>query len=249
MARISTTSNSNGTGDPVVKWLAISAVAVLVLILTAGLWVAATGIVDPPAPRSYHERQIELLEVVVKQKPKAPRAWADYARAHIAARQYTQAGRVLDRGEAVLGTKTPELTLERARLAVAKGDEDEGLKLVTKSLAVTTALRKETIQEFAAKGVTVDPRTVHKREMASAADLQGDLLAAKKQWPEAVKAFSTAVYEKPESADYLVKRGAVYIEMNDPEKARADFKRALLFVPGFEPALTGLKRIEKGSAQ
>lgn len=231
------------------KGLAISAVVVLVLILTAGLWVAATGIVDPPAPRSYHERQIELLETVVKQKPKAPRAWADYARAYIAAEQYAQAGRVLDRGEAAVGTKTPELTLERARLAVAKGDVEEGLKLVTKSLAVTTALRKTTMEEFAAKGVTVDPRTVRKQEMASAADMQGDLFAAKKQWPEAAKAFSIAVYEKPESADYLVKRGAVYIEMNELKKARADFDQALLFVPGFEPALAGIKRIEKGSAQ
>jgi len=249
LARTRTNSTPTGSGDPIIKYLAIGAFSVFVLILTATLWIISANIMDPPAPRSYHERQLELLETVVTQKPKSARAWADYARAYIAAKQYSQAARVLVRGEKIIGVATPELTLERARLSVARGDRAEGLKLVQNSIKVTTALRQKTIAELGAKGVTVDPRTVKGDEMASAGDLEGDLLAAEKQWPEAVKAYSIAVYEKPANADYLVKRGAVYIEMKEEKKAKADFEKALTYIPGFKPALSGLERIEKGSAQ
>ncbi len=246
---IETNGSKRASVDSVIKWLAIASFAAVALILTLGLWIVATGIMDPPAPRSFYEKQIELLEEVVKEKPKVAAAWGDWARALIVAKQYSAAERVIERGEKVVGTKTPELNLERARLALARGDHDEALKLAEQTLKVTTAFREKELKALEEKAIFPDPRVVRGPVMAEAAAMKGDLLAAKKRWDEALKAYSIAVYEEPESADYLVKRGSVYIETGDEKKARADFERALTFIPDFEPALTGLKRLEKGTSK
>ncbi len=235
--------------DPTVRWLAIASFAVVVLILTLALWIVTTGIMDPPAPRSFYEKQIELLEQVVQEKPKVAAAWGDWARALIVAEQYSAAERVLKRGEKAVGTKTPELNLEWARLALARGDEDKALKLADKTLEVTKAFRKKELDALAEKAIFPDPRVVRGPVMAAAAAMKADLLAAKEQWAEAAKAYTIAVYEQPESADYLVKRGAVYIELGEEKKARADFERALTYIPDFEPALTALERLEKGGSK
>lgn len=235
--------------DKVLVALWVGIFVVITLILTAALWVVSTGIIDPSTPRSYHERQIDLLEQVVKQKPKAATAWADWARAQIEAKQYRAAANVLDRGDKALGKVTPELTVERARLAYVQGDVDEALKLAEKTLKLATDIRNEEVAKLAAKSVTIDPREIRGNPMADAAVIKGNILATRKQWAEAAKAFSIAVYEKPQSADYLVQRGAVYIELREFDKAKADFKLALSFIPGFEPALTGLKRVEKESSK
>lgn len=248
MARTRANQASAGS-DPVIQWLVIAAFSVVVLILTAAMWVIMTGISDPPAPRSYHERQIDLLASVVKTKPKVARAWADYARAYIAAKQYSQAARVLDRGERAVGTSTPELALERARLAAAQGHTEEATKLAKKAIDLTEAARQKVFTEMAAKSVTIDVRTIKHDEMASALELYGDLLAEQKHWSKAAQAYGFAIQEKPESVDFLVKQGAVYLELNDTNKAKADFEKALTYVPDFEPALTGLERIKKGSAK
>lgn len=247
MASNRTVNASRRRGDQVIQWMWLAILAVIVLIVTAVLWIVVTGIMDPPAPRSYHERQLDLLETVVKEKPTVPRAWADYARAFIAAKQYSRAERVLDKGDRAVGEETPELTVERARLAVHTGETEEALKLLAHALKVTKAKRAKEIAEMTKKGVTVDPRIVHSEEMAAAAEMQGDMLASEERWAEAVESYGVAIFEKPENVDYLVKRGAVYIQMDEPKKAKADFEAALVYVPDYQPAVAGLARLEKGS--
>lgn len=244
-----TPASRTKTSDPVVTWFVYGIAAVIVLILSLALWVLLTGIMNPPTPRSYHEKQLDLLEQVVKQKPKVATAWADWARALIAAKQYSQAQRVLDRGDKALGKKTPELDLERARLELARGKKDSALKMLDETLKLAQQIRADELGKLSEKAVVIDPRTIKGDVIANAADLKGDLLAEKAQWAEAEKAYSTAVYEKPQSADYLVQRGAVYIELKEFDKAKKDFEQALAFIPDFQPALTGLERVEKESSK
>lgn len=231
------------------RWLIAAIIGVVVLILTVGLWIVATGIMNPPTPRTYHERQLDLLETVVKQKPKAVSAWSDYVRALTAAKQYSAAQRTLARAEKVVGKDTPELALERARLTLARGDQKQGAAELAKALKITQDLRKEVLAEFAKKGVVVDPKIIKGPVMAEIARLQGDQFASEKKWPEAIKAYSIALVERPTDADLLVLRGSVYLETDDAEKAEADFKQALEYIPDFQPALDGMKRLEKGNAQ
>ncbi|MDO8963221.1 MAG: tetratricopeptide repeat protein [Coriobacteriia bacterium] len=237
------------SGDKVATALVYGIFGIVVLILTLVLWVVFNGLMNPTTPRSYHERQIKLLEEVVVQKPKVAAAWADLARALIVAKQYNSAASVLDRGDKALGKDAPELALERARLALVRGQADEALRLADKALKVTSAFRERQMAKFAEKAVTVDPRTIQADVMAEAAEMKGSLLAAKKSWTDAEKAYSIAIYEKPGSADYLVTRASVYIELREYDKARADADKALAMIPGFEPALTVLKRIDKGSGK
>jgi tetratricopeptide (TPR) repeat protein len=239
----------NESGDPVTRWLIVAIISVVVLVLTLGLWIVATGIFNPPAPRTYHERQIDLLEQVVRQKPKVARAWADWARALIAAKQYSAAERVISQGEKAVGKDTPDLNLERGRLLMARGKITEAETQLAKALKITQTLRAKELKRMEAMGIVPDPQTVASDVMEAITTLQGDLYASQKKWPEAVKAYTLALVEDPQAADTLVKRGAVYIELDEPKKAKADFQTALTYIPDFAPALTGLERLEKGTTK
>lgn len=236
--------------DPMAAILGYSIFAVIVLILVMALWVVATGVFNPPTPRSYHERQLDLLEQVVKQKPKSAAAWGDWVRALIESKQYGAAARVISRGEKALGKATPELAVEKARLAIARGDSDAtALKLLDEALKVTEKHREQELAKLAEKAVVIDPREISGPAMADAAAMKGGLLAKEKKWSEAEKALTVALYERPQSADYLIVRGSIYIELREFAKAKADFQKALSFIPGFKPALDGLARVEKESGK
>lgn len=243
------TRGRSETGDPITRWLIFAIVSVVVLVLTLGLWIVATGIFNPPAPRTYHERQLDLLEQVVKKKPKVAKAWADWVRALTAAKQYSSAERVLARGEKAVGKDTPELNLERGRLLMARGKMKDAETQLAKALKITSDVRKKELDRMQALGILPNPRLIKGDVMREITSLQGDLYASEKKWPEAVKAYGLALFEDPQAADLLVKRGAVYIEMDEPKKAKADFDAALKFVPDFAPALTGLERLEKGTTK
>lgn len=235
--------------DPAAAILGYAIFAVIILILVMALWVVTTGVFNPPTPRSYHERQLDLLEQVVKQKPKSAVAWGDWVRALIESKQYGAADRVIRRGEKALGTETPELAVEKARLAVARGQDAQALKLLDEALKLAKKHRAEELAKLAAKAIDIDPREISGPAMADAAAMKGGLLAKEKKWAQAVEAFNIAIYERPESTDYLIERGGVYIEMHEYAKAKADFEKALTYIPGYKPALEGLARVEKESGK
>lgn len=246
-ARPSKTGSANNSGgDPVARVMGYVIFAVVVIILTIGLWIVATGIMDPPAPRSMAEKQIDILEKIVVQKPKAPKAWSDYARALIVAKQYSKAETVLDRGAKKIGKKAPEILLERGRLAWARGDEKEAIKQLTACVKSTDDFRAKQMAELMSKGITPDDRVIKGDVMESASIMLGQLYATQKDWDKALKAFDRAVYERPSNVDSLVSRGNVYLRMGQKDKATADFKLALSMIPNYERAVEGLKKSEKG---
>ena len=245
--RSSEPSSNQTDQDRATRVIVISIMLVIISIFTVVLWAVAGGVFQRRAPRTYVERQIDMLAGVVDEKPGSEEAWADYALALIAAEQYSQAKNVLDDAEVFLGDQVIDLIAVRANLALAQGDDDEALELIQAGITAGLEFRASELARLAEQAVYPDPRVVKGAVLAGAYAFEARLYAEQGRWEEAATAYSSALLEEPASADALVARGAVYIEMSSVESATADFERALEFIPGFAPALEGLERIERGS--
>lgn len=228
--------------------LVIAILVVTVIAFTAVLYAAASNLFSRTTPRTYVERQVDMLESVVEEKPESEEAWADYALALVAAGQYSKAEKVLDSADKALGGEVVDIVYVRARLAGADGDAEQALELVEKAIGIGVEFRKSELARLADKALLIDERTIKGPILASAYYFQGSLYADKGQWDQAVIAFGNAITEEPSSADALVARGNAYIELGDPAAAHADFERALSMIPDYQPALDGIERAGKDAS-
>jgi tetratricopeptide (TPR) repeat protein len=185
-----------------------------------------------------------MLETVVKQKPQSEEAWADYILALVASKQYSRAERVTRQAEKALGTDVIDILYVKARLAASRGETDEALVLIDKAIKAGLEFRKKELERLAQKGTFPDPRVVKGPILASAYYFQAQLYAEGEKWAEAADALTKAIAEEPASADAFVLRGNAYLKMSRVESATADFEQALKFIPGYQPALEGLKKAE-----
>lgn len=223
--------------------LVVAIFVVLAAMLTLLLWAVAAGVFQRQAPRTFVERQIDMLESVVKEKPKSEEAWADYALALVAAKQYSRADDVLNRAEKATGKNVIDLELVRARLAYARGDEAAALKLTEKAIKDGLEFRLKEMGRLASTGLTPDPTLIKGPILASAYYFQAQLLADREEYDAAIEALNKALVEEPTSADALVMRGNLYIKSSNEASASADFAQALKFIPDYQPALDGLESL------
>ncbi|MBC7265995.1 MAG: tetratricopeptide repeat protein [Anaerosomatales bacterium] len=207
-------------------------------------WVLATNFPGRQTPRTFQERQLVMLETVVKQKPQSEEAWADYILALVAAKQYSKAEQVINQAEKTLGPNVIDILYVKARLSAARGDSDEALALVDKAIKAGLEFRKKELERLAEMGTFPDPKVIKGPVLASAYYFQAQLYADKRMWEEAVESLTKSLEEEPASADALVMRGNAYLEMGKAESATADFEKALKFIPGYAPAVEGLKKAE-----
>jgi tetratricopeptide (TPR) repeat protein len=223
----------------------VAILVVTVIALTAVVYAVASNLVNRTTPRTYVERQVDMLESVVQEKPESEEAWADYALALVAAGQYSKAEKVLDSADRALGGEVVDIVYVRARLAAADGDPAKALELVEKAIGVGVEFRKAELARLAEKAVFPEENTIKGPILASAYYFQGSLYADTGQWDQALIAFGNAIKEEPSSADALVARGNAYLEVGDEEAARADFERALSMIPDYQPALDGREKAGK----
>jgi len=228
--------------------LVVAILVIAVLALTGALYAVAGNLFNRTTPRTYVERQVDMLESVVQEKPTSEEAWADYALALVAAGQYSKASTVLDSADETLGGEVVDVIYVRARLAAADGDPEAALELVEKAIKVGVDFRIAELARLAEKGVFLEGQSIKGPILASAYYFQGSLHAEKGQWDQAVTAFGNAVKEEPSSADALVARGNAYIELGDLPAARADFDKALSMIPDYQPALEGLEKAGKDAS-
>lgn len=238
-------AGSGGLRGNTVRVLLYAIFGVLALIFMVILWAAATGLFQRQTPRSFVERQVDMLESVVKEKPKSEEAWADYALALIAAKQYTTAETVLDRADKAVGKDVVDIVLVRAHLAEARGDAGLALELTDKAIKSGLAFRAKEMRRMAEEGLTPDPNVVKGPILGAAYFFRAQLLAEAGKKQEAVEALDRALAEESTSADALVLRGNLHADLSNVESATADFERALAFIPDFQPAIEGMERLGK----
>lgn len=232
-------------GGSLNRMLVIAIFVVLIAVFLVVLWAAAGGLFQRQAPRSFVERQIDMLESVVQEKPKSEEAWADYGLALIAGKQYSRAESVLDRADKAVGKDVVDVLLVRAHLAQARGDSASALKLTDQAIKGGLEFRSKELARMSAQGLTPDPTVVKGPVLASAYYFRGQLLAEQEKYQEAVEALGRALVEESTSADVLVLRGNLYLKLSNEASATADFEKALAFIPDFQPALDGMERLGK----
>lgn len=234
---------SSSRSAVVTRVLVIAIFVVLGAILTLLLWAVASGVFQRQAPRTFVERQVDMLESVVKEKPKSEEAWADYALALVAAKQYTRAESVLNRADKAVGKNVIDLELARAHLAYARGDKAAALKSTEMALKDGLEFRAKEMQRLASTGLTPDPTLIKGPILASAYYFHAQLLAERKDFVGAVEDLDRALAEESTSADALVMRGNLHIELSNEASAAVDFTQALEFIPNYQPAVEGMARL------
>lgn len=235
--------------DPALGWLWAGLFVVVVLILSLLLYIVVAGVLNPPAPRTRAERQLFMLESVIEAKPESVAAWADYANAFTATGQYSSADEVIARAVAQLGEGVPEIELAQGKLLLARGVTDEARVQLESTIEVTIEFRNDELQRMAETGVTPPASLIKAEVIAEAALLMAQIDMEAEDWERAIESLDVALSEQPTNSDALVMRGHVRRSLGDAEAARADFEQALVFIPGYEPALEGLRMLEEGAGQ
>lgn len=248
-AETSATPSPESASDPVARWLWIGIFTVVIIILSLLLYILIAGVLNPPAPRTQAERKLFMLEDVVQAKPESAQAWADYANAYTATNQLGKAQDTIDRAVAQLGEGVPEIELATAKLMLARGESDDALEQLDKTIVVAVEYRDSELARMAAAGVTPPTTLIKSDVIAESAMLAAQVHAEAARWQDVVSSLDTALAEQPTNSDALVMRGYAYIELGDTDAARADFDQALVFIPEYEPALEGLRTLEEGTGQ
>lgn len=229
--------------DRVVRGLAWAAYGIVIVIVTLTVWVYVAGIAVPQVPRTALERELFMLEKVTAERPGSARAWADYAYALIVAERYAAAERVLDEATENVGDQSPELLIQRGRLAAAQGDADTAVDFWQRTIDAVDTFRADELKRLAEKGIVPDKRSVKGDVKAAAARLAGDAKAKAGEPQDAIDYYTISLTEEGGDADVYVARGQQHLKLGETVKARSDFKRALVLVPGMQSAKDGLAEV------
>lgn len=233
--------------DRMIRFLGWSILAVaLALITFAGYVVIRVTGLQPP--RTYLERQLDVAELATKASPDAPKAFADYAAALTAARQYSKAQSVLadalDRMP-----NSPELMLQQAHLYLARGQDDKAIEWVDKTLKSVQDIRQKREEALAQQSISGDVTVWYSDTAIDAAMLKAAVLYDRKDYEGAITMFNRALQEDPQQSDVRSAKADAEVELGRFDAAIRDYKQALQFIPDFQPALDGLKRAEEGAKQ
>jgi tetratricopeptide (TPR) repeat protein len=241
-------TRSDGAADRVNRILLGAVVAAIALVLSVMGWVVYSVLVPVPAPRTETERQVMKLEELSKTQPKNAVVWADWAKALVAAEEYSKAADVIARGAREASESAPIL-LVKAQMLSRQGLNDEALALVVEVIADLEKLEAAEIKRMTVAGTTMAESTIYAPNIADALILKADVLATIGKNSEAVVAYSAALDRRPDMADVRVARGDAYAKLGRRAEAVADYRRALTMIPDFQPALAGLSKLGKAASE
>lgn len=235
-------SSSNRQRE-VVFWLLFGVFSLVILILGAIIWaLMTTSTIENGAPRTAYERQLRVLEAAVEESPDNTKAWGDYIKLLVNGGQIADAERAIADADAALGKRSGVVATEVARIELLGGNLDPALARVDEALSLIGQETQAEIERLASKGVVqhMDPANrigalLLKAEIQIA---RGDTAAALAAYDEALELDSTM-------ADVMVERGLLHEKSGDRERAAADFRGALAFIPDYQPALEALARVEQ----
>jgi tetratricopeptide (TPR) repeat protein len=225
--------------DPVIYWMLVGFVAIVILWVAAISSAIVFGLLNPPAPRTYVERQLYLLDGVVRTTPGSTKAWADYASALIAAKQYSKASQVIERGLKTAPEKSL-ITVQKAKLALAKGQKDKALTIAEEAAKLAREEREVDSRMLAGTG---SKSRLAPKGLPGALVIIGDIRAERKEWEAVVKTWTEYLTIEPTDCAALVDRARAYVELGKDKKAEKDYRQALKFIPDMPEALAGLKAI------
>lgn len=223
--------------DPLTSRLVVAsgAIMVAILLLTAAfIYFARAG---QDVARTAVERDAIAARANVKATPKDPNAWIALASADIAARKYDEAAAAVATLESM--TKRSIVLLLKGDLAAARGD----LGGARKYYELTIPQAKKDHEADVARA-NLQPASVRpSREMIEAYLALARIDMGAKDYRHAVENLQAALKVDPNAADTLTMLGDAQAGAGQKDAAIVSYKQALKFVPDYQAALDGLKRV------
>jgi len=229
--------------DPVVLWMTFAAFGIVVLALLVGLGVMVSGVASSTGPRTLDEKELVVTGQAVRSGKADSATWGAYIAALIANERYTQAQTVID------GFKKSNDSSATAEMEVAQARLDLARKDYQKVVSIGDAAQKsmKVIHQARLDGGGQDALTAKLDGLPdnwfALALIKAEAYKGLQDWKSVVKELDSYIAENPEAADILVDRGRAKVELGDKAGAKADFKKALRFIPDDKEALQGLNEI------
>lgn len=232
--------------DPVVRMMGW---AIALIIVGALLTVAAAlffGYIGPnQAPRSQAERDLAGWESSVKQEGVEADQFQSYVLALITAGDFSRAQEVIKETNAndkVDQSRGFQMLFCEAELQKAQGKLEEALQTYEKVMEETNAAYEKEYEEGGEFQNWAVSYGRHQNYYLSALG-RATIFTEKKQWDQSIEMFDIYLSNYPREAGILVDRGNAKVELGDKAGAEKDFREALRFIPDYEDALAGLKKI------
>ncbi len=235
-------------GDPAIRWLTIAIFAIVIIWLGAVLSALVFGIIGTPsAPRTETERNLMILGAQVDSGKATTQTYADYISALISAGQLSKAQAAIDKALPATKKDKSYLLAQQAELSLARKDYPATVTAADKAMAEA----EKELKAFMAANVKANRKSTAGAVMPTAYETaalaKADALLAQKKYPEAIKAFDLYIKQSPTDSDVFVRRAEAKVLAGDKKGAEADYRTALKYIPDYQAALDGLKKI--GAAQ
>jgi tetratricopeptide (TPR) repeat protein len=227
--------------DPVVRALTWGAMGLIVLYLLAVVSALVLGVIGDDKPRTMVEKNERIYEAAVIANPADIVSWERYIDALVQTEQMLAAQDAVERALASVDeSATQSISMRQAQILLIQGDYEAGVALIDQ-----IRTRLEQYYENAkgqpnspeSKGDAINENYWTVLIMKAEAQVElGDKAAA-------IATYDVYLEEKSAAADVLVRRGTLKAETGDIAGAEADFRAALVYLPGDPAALEGLKQI------
>lgn len=226
--------------DRVVRIMGFASLGLVLLFLVTIVSALFLGIDGGKTQfRTAAERDVAVAAARFDEDP-TEKTVLDYVAALVAVGRYGTAQEVIDRSiESVDQSASGSITAAQANLLFIQKDYEGALKAADESRKIAQASYDAQVKAGGPMGsIAALPSTYWTTIL-----LQARCCVETEEWERALGFYDEYLAEKNTDANALVARGNVKAELGDTAGARTDFEGALAFVPDFEDAQDGLKKI------
>jgi tetratricopeptide (TPR) repeat protein len=230
--------------DPLTGRLTVAIIVVIILWLAGVLSALVFGVFNQTgAPRTQVEHDLASYSAQVQSGKANSETFAAYADALVRAGQFSKADAVLNQALKTARQGRSFLYAEQAKLFIAESEYQQSVTAADKAIAEADKELAAFKAANLANNRAADAGAVLPDSYTSAALSKARALLSLKDYAGAIKAFDADLRINPSDADVLVARGEAKAQTGDKTGAGQDFRAALKYVPDYQPALDGLKKI------
>ena len=227
--------------DPVVRTLTIVLVAVVLLFLSTIVAALVLGVLGSDTPRTVRERDLTMGKHGVDSGSTDPMIWKQYIAALVDSGRLTEAQQVVDRGMQVLDNRPgQDMTFAQVQVHYSSGRYEDAVTAATEGMQALVdyhAVQKNTDGTPEAKGQPISEnywgmlylRAISYREMGRLEEALADL--------------DEYLAEKSGASNVFVVRGDILADLGNYDAAEADYRKALVHIPDYQPAIDALEKL------
>lgn len=225
--------------DPLVRWMSV--VSLLLIIVIAGTTIAIVYFLlgMRGAPRTAVEREVYIKEAYTKEKPDDIDGWLNLAYAYMNAEQFADARDAIEQGASI--KKTAGFTLAAADLERLEGNAEQSIAQYNAAERLAKGEMETARKQMIEKQVSMPPSPRVLIEVYVGRSKAYQELGKHK---DAIADLKRVVgYDKTDAYAWG-ELGTLYAKTGDEKAARQAYETALKYFPDYEPALTGLQKLE-----